>query len=222
MSDAVSWLYRQLFRIWRRQRFQWFLDEIKPIVTDRILDVGGHPESWTQFDPVGRSVDVLNIYPIPSAATHAAHRIRTLVGDGCHLDMSDGTYEIVFSNSVIEHVGDWEQQRLFAAEVARVGRSLWIQTPAYECPLEPHYLAPLIHYFPRWFQRRTIRWLTPRGLLERWSQQQVEEMVASTRLLTKREMVALFPGCCILVERMFGFIPKSYIAVRVVARQSSH
>jgi hypothetical protein len=56
--------------------------------------------------------------------------------------MSDQEYDIAFSNSVIEHVGDWERQAAFASEIRRVGKNLWIQTPAKECPIEPHYLAP--------------------------------------------------------------------------------
>jgi hypothetical protein len=128
--------------------------------------------------------------------------------------MPDKSYDIGFSNSVIEHVGSWEQQRQFASEIRRVAKSLWVQTPAYECPIEPHYMTPLIHYFPRSFQRKILRWGTLWGWIERPTQDQVEFMVETTRLLRKPEMRQLFPDCEIVTERMLWIIPKSYIAIR--------
>jgi hypothetical protein len=128
--------------------------------------------------------------------------------------MPDRSYDILFSNSVIEHVGDWPRQQQFAAEARRVGRALWVQTPAYECPIEPHYMTPFIHYFPPSFQRKIARWFTVWGLIERPNREQVEAMVGSIRLLRKAEMSRLFPDCEIITERLLWLIPKSYIAIR--------
>ena len=128
--------------------------------------------------------------------------------------MSDKSYDIGFSNSVIEHVGSWERQQQFASEIRRVARSLWVQTPAYECPIEPHYLTPFIHYFPRSFQKKILRWCTLWGWLEHPTREQIDSMVETTRLLCKSEMQQLFPDCEIITERMLWIIPKSYIAIR--------
>ena len=76
-------------------------------------------------------------------------------------------YDIGFSNSVIEHVGSWERQQQFASEMRRVAKSLWVQTPAYECPIEPHYMTPLVHYLPLSLQKLIIRWCTVRGWIDR-------------------------------------------------------
>ena len=95
-----------------------------------------------------------------------------------------------------------------------VAKSLWVQTPAYECPIEPHYMTPLIHYFPRSFQRKILRWGTLWGWIEHPTQAQVDFMVDTTRLLHKAEMRQLFPDCEIVTERMLWIIPKSYIAIR--------
>jgi len=192
-----------------------FLQTLKPRSSDVLLDVGGHPGFWlSNPQPVAR-IDTLNIYDVPWTNTDAPnHNITTLTGDGCSLNMENESYDIGFSNSVIEHVSSWERQMQFASEIRRVSKSLWVQTPAYGCPIEPHYLTPFIHYFPRSFQKKLIRWFTLRGWIERPNRQQVAEMVDTTRLLRKREMKLLFPDCEILTERMLGFIPKSYIAVR--------
>ena len=128
-------------------------------------------------------------------------------------ELEDNKYDIVFSNSVIEHVGEWKDQQAFAREVRRVGGKLWVQTPARECPFEPHYLAPFIHWLPKHWQKRLIRWCTVYGWVQRPSPEDIAEMVTSIRLLTKSEVKALFPDCEILVETLWGVFPKSYIAV---------
>lgn len=134
-------------------------------------------------------------------------------GDGCALPFADGEFDVVFSNSVIEHVGSWERQQAFAREARRVGRRLWVQTPAREFFIEPHLLAPFVHWLPRRTQRGLIRWATGWGWLTRPTPAQVDEFLAEVRLLTRREMTELFPDCEILTERFLG-LPKSYIAVR--------
>jgi hypothetical protein len=115
---------------------------------------------------------------------------------------------------VIEHVGSWERQRQLADEARRVGKRVWIQTPAFACPIEPHYLSPFVHWLPLRIRRPVAKWLTPWGWLARPSAAQLQEMISTTRLLRFREMQTLFPDCEIHVERMLGAVPKSYIAIR--------
>ena len=201
MAFTIHTFYRQIFKIWRSRRFALFLRVLQPKRTAVLLDVGGHPAFWiSQPMPVKR-IDALNIYEVGwDARQSPGHDIRTQVGDGCALPLPDRSYDIGFSNSVIEHVGSWERQQQFAAEIRRVARALWVQTPAYECPIEPHYLTPLVHYFPRAVQRRCVRWLTVWGWLERPNAEQVNAMVDTTRLLRQTEMRQLFPDCEILTE----------------------
>ena len=120
---------------------------------------------------------------------------------------------MVVSNSVIEHLGSWEAQVRFANEALRVGRRLWIQTPAREFPIEPHYLAPFVHWLPPARRRQLIRNFTLRGLIDRPNPQQVDEMLREIRLLRRSEFVDLFPGCRIKAERFAG-LTKSHIAIR--------
>ena len=164
---------------------------------------------------VVQRIDTINIHEVPwSSADAPDHHIVSLVGDGCALPMKAKSYDIAFSNSVIEHVGSWERQQQFASEIRRVGNAVWLQTPAYECPIEPHYMAPFVHYLPPSLQKRILRRGTLWGWLQRPSRDLVNEWVDITRLLSKREMRQLFPDCEIVTEYMLGFIPKSHIAVR--------
>jgi Methyltransferase domain len=142
------------------------------------------------------------------------HHFNPMIGNGCALSFPDQSYDIGFSNSVIEHVGSWENQQAFASEIRRVGKALWVQTPAKECPIEPHYIAPFVHWLPKGVQRRILRYFSPWGWIAKPTQEQIDEMVNTTRLITYSEMKGLFPDCEILVEKYLWIIPKSYIAVR--------
>lgn len=178
-----------------------------------ILDVGGDTTNWhlTQTEP---KVTLLNLN-IPEDARDDA-RFTWVHGNATALPYRDGEFELVFSNSVIEHLGDLESQKRFAAECRRAGRRLWIQTPALGFPIEPHYLTPFVHWMPKPLRRRVLRWFSFWGLMTRPSQEKVDQRVAEIRLLSRREMRELFPDCQIVVER-FCFWPKSYIAVRAEA-----
>jgi len=113
------------------------------------------------------------------------------------LDFADGSFDIVFSNSVIEHVGDAASQRRFALEVARVGRSYWVQTPNRWFPIEQHLLTPFLHWMPRRWQRalapRCNLWL----LLVRASPDRrryyIEHYLGEIRLLSAACLRDLFP-----------------------------
>lgn len=208
-------LYSRIFRIWRARRFELFLRTIQPRSTDVLLDVGGYPWGWESAPRIVARIDTLNIAPVAwNPPDPPANPIRMLVGDGRKLDCPDGAYDIVYSNSVIEHVGSHADQRAFAAEMRRAGRALWCQTPARECFFEPHYLTPFVHWLPRWLQKRLVRWCTVWGWMTRPGRAEVERMVNEIRLLTSAEMRALFPDCEIRRERLLGLFTKSYIAVR--------
>ncbi len=208
-------VFVSFFKFFRRRRFALFLNLMQPKIEQTLLDVGGCPTFWIAYpQPVAR-IDSLNLYEAPwASAEYPAHDIRILVGDGCKLAISNNAYDIAFSNSVIEHVGSWEQQKKFAAEIRRVASALWVQTPAFECPIEPHYMAPLIHFLPNSLQRFAVKWFTPWSWLERPTQETIDLMVDTTRLLKKKEMEKLFPDCEIITERFLWLLPKSYIAIR--------
>lgn len=118
-------------RRFREKRLKWFLDTIRPSDRSTLLDVGGYPWFWRSTEVPARIV-IVNLHEIPGMAEQVKHRFELVTGDGCKLAYPDGFFDIVFSNSVIEHVGAYERQKQFAAEARRVGCALWIQTPARE------------------------------------------------------------------------------------------
>jgi hypothetical protein len=133
------------------------------------------------------------------------------------LPYEDGAFDLAISNLVIEHVGTWENQQRFAAEIRRVARRLWVQTPARAFLFEPHLITPVVvHWLLCGAQRRLLRNFTLWGLLTRPSHARVEEFLDEVRLLTYAEMRELFPDCEIRRERVLGWT-KSYVAVRGAA-----
>ena len=129
----------------RKRRMRRFVRELEITAETRVLDVGGTPETW----------DTVVDAAAGHAAEYAADEKRTggrawwVAGDGRALPFRDGAFDVVFSNSVIEHVGDAESQSRFAREVARVGRAYWVQTPNRWFPVEQHLLTPLVHWLPK-------------------------------------------------------------------------
>jgi hypothetical protein len=208
MKFTFESLYHLVFVRFRRRRMDRFFAVFSPSAETRVLDVGGTEQTWSVESPDGPHfpVTLLNILDYGPVQDR---RFTSVMGDASQLPFGDRSFDIAFSNSVIEHVGTWQEQRAFAQEVRRVARSLWIQTPARSFPIEAHLLAPYIQYLPKNIQHRIARW-TPRGLLQ---PNVVHGIVDEVRLLTLREMKQLFPDCRILKERVLG-VTKSYIAVR--------
>ena len=175
----------------------------------KVLDMGGLPGTWLT-QPGNFPVVQVNLDPHPTTS----QRLTLIKGDATHLPFPDLSFDVAFSNSVIEHLGNWENQQAFAREALRVAQRVWIQTPARLFPIEPHLLAPFVHYLPKSVQQRLLRWFTLWGWLNRPTPREVAAFLAEVRLLSYAEMKSLFPGCKIIKERFFG-LTKSYIAVKV-------
>jgi SAM-dependent methyltransferase len=188
-----------------------FVRILAPRAGETLLDLGGTPWFWAGSG-LEADITLFNLSrPVP--APPQTGRLHFVEGDACMLPFPDKSFDIVFSNSAIEHVGSWERQRAFSREALRVGRRLWVQTPAREFPVEPHLLTPFIHWLPRPLQRRMVRNFTLRGWIDRPDGRAVEEFLREVRLLTHSEIRVLFPDCVVLRERFLG-MTKSYIAIR--------
>jgi SAM-dependent methyltransferase len=208
-------IYGVLFKTFRVARMRRFLEQIAPRTTESILDLGGTLGSWLPYLPVARRLVLLNVPPLPALEEkHREMGIEVVAGDACSLPYHDREFDVVFSNSVIEHVGAWDRQVAFAREARRVGRRLWVQTPAWEFPIEPHYLTPCVQYLPKAARMKLARNFTVWGWLVRPEPKEVAERVENTRLLRAKEMEELFPGCQVLRERCC-LLTKSYIACRI-------
>lgn len=188
----------------RRRRFAFFrglLDSLpRPI---QVLDLGGTEGYWIGMGTENLrdlQITLLNLTMAPTTLPN----VRSLAGDARHLDFSDRSFDVVFSNSVIEHVGEANDQGRMAEEARRVGKKYFIQTPNRYFPLEPHFLFPLFQFLPVavrvWLvQHFDLGWFKRTPLLE-----QAREIVTGIRLLSKIDMQRFFPGCRIHEEKVLG------------------
>jgi hypothetical protein len=179
-----------------------------------ILDVGGRPDYWANVG-VGQvaRIDLLNHEADEMERALPADMPEGLfdrrIGDARDLsDYGDQSVDLVHSNSVIEHVGNWRDMHAMARELMRVGLSGWVQTPAWEFPIEPHLRAPFGHWFGKPAQT-TMLWLSTRREIRSLTRPQRRELVESYNLLSKGEIRSLFPGRPILTERII--LAKSYV-----------
>jgi SAM-dependent methyltransferase len=193
-----------------------FVRDFEITAETRVLDVGGTPYIWT-LSPVRPRLTFLNQ---PRAFEAIPEDGDWVSADGCALPSADGTFDVVFSNSVIEHLTTRERQQRFASEVARVGKRYFVQTPNRWFPIETHLLTPGIHYLPKHWQAPLVRRWTVWGMLTgiRGDRKRfyIEHYLADVLLLDCRDLRALFPGATIVRERVLG-VTKSLIATRVRA-----
>lgn len=212
--DPRSWASR-----FRRRRMA-LLDRLLRAFPDRVrvLDVGGTEEFWRDHAPaLSRrvAVTVLNQEAIERApaSSPATTEIGFVVGDARDLSRWPArAFDVCFSNSLLEHVGSFDDQRTAASEMRRVARGYMVQTPNRRFPIEPHFLVPGWQFLPlawraRLHQSFTLGWMPRQAdpLLAR-------NEVAQVRLLDGAQMTALFPEAT-MVRESLGPLVKSWIAV---------
>ena len=80
-----------------------------------------------------------------------------IIADGCNNQLDDNTYDIVYSNATIEHVGSYNNQKLFISECLRVAKkNIFITTPNRYFPLDFHTKIPFIHMLPKPIHRKIL------------------------------------------------------------------
>jgi len=212
-ARSTSDLTHGISQYFRRKRMRHFAAELGITAQTKVLDIGGTPECWEMLAVKPRLV-LLNT---PRATADLAGAASWVAGDGLLLPFRDGAFDVVFSNSVIEHVGDAASQQQFADEVARVGRGYWVQTPNRWFAVEQHLLTPFIHWLPKAWQRAVVPRFNVWQMLTRPSADRrnfyVEHYLRDVRLLSCGEVRALFPGARVLRERFCGWT-KSLVAMR--------
>jgi len=179
----------------------------------KILDVGGTNSFWQQRGWTGRD-DVVITTGNLDEEEKVFDNVEPRVLDATDMkEFDDGSFDIVFSNSVIEHLRTLDAQARMAAEVRRLGGAYWVQTPNFWFPIEPHFLTPGWQWLPvsvrvQLLRRRRWGWRGPCP-----DPVDARTLVEEIRLLKKNEMRALFPDAE-LVEERFGGLLKSFVAVR--------
>jgi len=192
----------------RNEQFKSLLDSLpRPL---KILDVGGTQTVWETIRLVDQPdvhITILNL----EQKECRYNNVDSVVGDARDMrGFHDCQFDIVYSNSVIEHVGTMDQMAKMASEVRRVGRRYFVQTPNRYFPIEPHFVFPMFQFLPV-----SIRTLMVQHFSLGWSAKQPDrnraaEEVKSINLLSRRELRFLFPNGRMIEEKLLG-LTKSLI-----------
>jgi len=193
-NAAVRWLSRRAGAARARRHARFFpLTEVS--ADSRVVDIGCGGLGLRALEP---ALDITGVdiadrpdYPGPFVRADAT----------VELPFEDDAFDLAYSNSVIEHVEPERRQR-FAAELRRVARGWYVQTPAIGFPLDPHSLLPFAHWLPVGLRRPYWRL----GAGGEW-----EEI----HLLRKAEMTSLFGEP--RAEHV-GPLVKSWVSIRAIPR----
>jgi hypothetical protein len=175
----------------------------------RVLDLGGLPEFWKLAPTRPTHVTTINLEPAETDESWLRH----LVDDACAPTSIEGErFDLVVSNSLIEHVGGHARRRELAQVVHAYADRHWVQTPYRYFPIEPHWACPAMQFLPVPVRAAAVRhW--PFGHARTTGHDESISAVLWVELLSETEMRLLFPRSEIWRERAAG-ITKSIVAVR--------
>lgn len=204
-SNANDRVQNSLSAKLRKKRFELFLKTFNPNNKTKIIDIGGTEIIW-RGTGLEQNVTILNLN-----FGEKDSRFKYIYADACNTGLQVKEFDIAFSNSVIEHVGNFERQKQFASEILRISKSFYLQTPNKHFPIEQHFLFPFFQYLPKklkLFVGLHWKYSTLYAVGEKFIKDEVENI----RLLSKKELKFLFPNAIILKEKFFG-LTKSFIII---------
>jgi len=196
----------QKFREKRFKFFKFLMDQVASDEPLKILDVGGTMSYWERMNLTESEnfhVTLLNL----KAGKVKYSNFISIAGDATNLSQyPDNYFDIVYSNSVIEHLFSKDNQKKMADEVRRVGKCYFIQTPNYFFPVEPHWLFPCFQYLP--FEARVFldKNFTLGPNKKSVTREKAIERVSEVKLLTERQMKQFFPDGEVYREYFMGLV----------------
>jgi hypothetical protein len=211
-SRVASDVYDPFLRWFRPARLRLFYSAFRIQASTRVIDLGGGPQLWKLAKGLGLTVPQVTVVNILPPWDSLPECLRWVIADACAAPFPDTSFDIVFSNSLVEHLPVLARKK-FAAEVHRLGRGYFVQTPDKSFPIEPHFMTPFIHWLPKNRRRKLVRNFTTWGLLTRPTRDRGDGIVDEIELLNKAEMKGLFPSATLVAEKWAG-MSKSIVSIQ--------
>jgi len=194
----------------RKKRFKLLFDLLKTKSGYKILDIGGFGNSFEILDKgfcEKNKITILNIENVEVSNKN----IEFVLGDATDKGVfPENSFDLVYCNSVIEHVGDSEERKKLSENIRSWGHNYFVQTPNYYFPVEPHFLMPFFQYLPVKFRAYLLNKFNLGYFTKEKDYADALKTVSSVRLFKKKELTGLFPEGKIIKER-FLFLTKSLI-----------
>jgi len=183
-----------------------------------VIDLDGRVGMWLRAPFRPATIHIVNLQAPP---TEVPPWMRVDQGDACALsdEIAGSKYDLVFSNSLLEHVGGHAQRARFADNVHALSARHWIQTPYRYFPVEPHWLFPGFQFLLL-SARAEISRKWPLVHFPPESRAANVRRVMEVELLSRTEMQSYFPDSTLLPEKTMG-LTKSLIALKTSYRPGS-
>ena len=193
----------------RDRRLRWLAETFPSFGEMSVLDLGGRVGAWVRAPVRPAHVHVVNLEEAPKEMPEWAEFNH---GDACDLPghILKRHYDLIFSNSVIEHVGGHDRRVRFADAVHQLGDAHWVQTPYRYFPIEPHWLMPAMQFMPVTVRARVVR-RSPFAYKRAETHREAVRRVLQIELIDRTQMRYYFPDSVLRTEWYYG-IPKSLIA----------
>lgn len=194
----------------RERRWQLLQGRFPDIASMRVLDLGGWLSSWRAVS--GRPADLVSVN-LAHQADEPDSWGTAVVADACNPPawLLRESFDLVYSNSLIEHVGGHSRCTALASVAYTAAPHHWVQTPYRYFPVEPHWLFPGLQFLPvRLRAGIAVKWQV--GFMSSTPSSCVDD-VLSVALLSITEMKQYFPHSEILREPWLG-MTRSIVAVR--------
>lgn len=198
----------------RNKRNQLFYSAIQALPRPlSILDAGGSLDVWESLGLVDHPEVLITLINVENKETKYQNVI-SLIGDARDMhQFRDRQFDVVYSNSVIEHVGGIPDMQRMAREIRRVGERYFVQTPYLYFPIEPHFVFPFFQFLPYSLRIYLVRHFELGWIGRATEHQDAERVVRSIRLLSRRQFHSFFPEANIVSEKFFG-VTKSLLAAK--------
>ena len=216
-------MLHKLRRYTREQRLKLFTEFMRGATgCIRLIDLGGTVRFWENWG-LGKQplfdVTLVNNHDLDKDHANdpiTLPNIRRLSADVLTLTAADfAEYDVIFSNSLIEHLPGRELQRKLARAIVESGRPYFLQTPNKRSPLDPHFPRPYVPFFatyPRALQARLLSWSALGSGSVAPNYEAALVRLKNYYPLTASDVRQLFPQARIVLERPLG-VPMSIIAM---------
>jgi hypothetical protein len=216
-------MLHRLRRYTREQRLKLFNAFMKGVTgRTRLVDLGGTVRFWENWGLAKQPLLDVTLVNNHDRDKHHANdtialpNLRRISADVLTLSAADfAQYDVIFSNSLIEHLPGRELQQRLARAIVESGRPYFLQTPNKRSPLDPHFPRPYVPFFaayPRALQARLLSWSALGSGSASPSYAAALARLDNYYPLTTREVRQLFPEARIVIERPLG-VPLSIVAM---------
>ena len=216
-------MLRRLRRFTRGRRLRLFNEFMSGVTGPvRLIDLGGTVKFWEDWGLAKRpQLDVTLVNNHDRDKNHeddpiTLPNLRRLRADVLSLTAEDfAQYDVIFSNSLIEHLPGRALQQQLARAIIDSGRPYFLQTPNKHSPIDPHFPRPYVPFFatyPRPLQARLLSWSSLGSGSTAPSYQAALQRLQNYYPMTVNDIRRCFPRARVVVERPLG-VPMSIIAM---------